>query len=442
MPVSELKQRTIDAIDKGRETIFSIGNEIFRNPELGYREVKTTELVSSFLESMGLEVERNIAVTGCRSILNLASPGPCIALMGELDAIVVKDHKEANAEGHVHACGHNIQIAGLLGAVYGLVQSGVLNELSGKISVMAVPAEEFIELEYRAELRKQGSIHFFGGKQELIYRGYFDDVDMSIMFHALDMGGLKALVGPESNGFIGKKVKYIGKASHAGSAPEQGVNALNAATLGMMNIQAQRETFKDSDRVRVHPIITKGGDIVNVVPADVRMEAYVRARTIEGMVDSNNKVNRALIAGAIAVGADVEIEDISGYLPILKYPEMDNIFRDNLKNLGCENEIQEGGDFTGSFDFGDVSQLMPSLHPMIGGVQGALHTRDFRISDMETAYLLPAKAMAMTVIDLLEANAGKASELLQNFEAPMTKDSYLSLMEENMNCIQSKNMDV
>ena len=123
---------------------------------------------------------------------------------------------------------------------------------------MAVPAEEFVELEYRESLRKKGQISYFGGKQELIHRGYFDDVDMSIMFHALDMGENKALIGPVSNGFIGKKVRFTGKESHAGSAPELGVNALNAATLAMMNIQVQRETFKDSDRVRVHPIITKG----------------------------------------------------------------------------------------------------------------------------------------------------------------------------------------
>jgi len=255
------------------------------------------------------------------------------------------------------------------------------------------------------------------------------------------MNGKKALLGPESNGFIGKKVRFTGKESHAGSAPEEGINALNAATLAMMNMQVQRETFRDEDRVRVHPIITKGGDIVNVVPGDVRMEAYVRARSIEGMKDANDKVNRALKAGAFAVGADIEITEIPGYLPILKYDSMDSLYRNNLKLLGCDPaEIIEGGDFTGSFDFGDVSQLMPSLHPMMGGVEGAIHTVDFRITDPDTAYLLSAKAMALTVVDLLCNGAEEAGEVLKDFTPAMTKESYLALMDENTRVIVETNM--
>lgn len=257
------------------------------------------------------------------------------------------------------------------------------------------------------------------------------------MFHALDLGENKALIGPESNGFIGKKVKFIGKESHAGSAPEEGINALNAAMLAMNNIHAQRETFKDSDRVRVHPIITKGGDIVNVVPADVRMESYVRARTVEGMLDSNTKVNRALKAGAMAVGAEIEITEIPGYLPILRYENMDEIFKGNLEELGLAGKIVEGGDFTGSFDFGDVSHLMPTLHPMIGGIRGSLHTREFQITDEELAYIVPAKAMAMTVVDLLFDGAKGAKDILADFKPVMTKDEYLKFMESNDKIIKA-----
>lgn len=271
---------------------------------------------------------------------------------------------------------------------------------------------------------------YFGGKQELIKKGYFDDIDMAMMFHSLDMGGKNALIGPVSNGFIGKKVRFIGQESHAGSAPEEGINALNAAMLAINNIHAQRETFKDSDKVRVHPIITKGGDIVNSVPADVQMESYVRARTIDGMLDSNNKVDRALKAGAMAVGAKVEITNIPGYLPILRNTELDKLFKENLSFLGIkEEDIIEGGDFTGSFDFGDVSHLMPTIHPMIGGIKGNLHTRDFEIIDEDMAYLLPAKAMALTVIDLLFDDASLGKQILNNFTPAMTKKEYLSFME-------------
>ena len=201
--------------------------------------------------------------------------------------------------------------------------------------------------------------------------------------------------------------------------------------LGISNVHAQRETFKDSDRVRFHPIITKGGDIVNSVPADVRMEAYVRARTIEGMVDSNKKANRGLIAGAYAVGAEIEITEIPGYLPILRHDSMEDILEGNLDLLGLKEDMIKGGDFTGSFDFGDVSHIMPTLHPMFGGISGALHTREFNTVDEDLAILMPSKAMALTVVDLLFDNAEKANEIISNFKPTMTKEEYLTFMQSN-----------
>ncbi|GAA0716851.1 amidohydrolase [Clostridium malenominatum] len=430
MNINELKEKVVKAIDDNRELILKAGKEIYATPELGFKEFKTTEATASFLKNLGLEVEENIAVTGCKATLKGGKPGPNVAIIGELDAISCANHVDAVPGGAVHACGHNVQIAGMLGAALGIVKSGILSELSGNVTIMATPAEEFVELEYRAKLREEGKLTYFGGKQELIKKGYFDDVDMAMMFHSLDMGDKEALIGPVSNGFIGKKVQFIGKESHAGSAPEEGINALNAAMLAMNNIHAQRETFKDSDRVRVHPIITKGGDIVNSVPADVQMESYVRARTIDGMLDSNAKVDRALKAGAMAVGAKVKITNIPGYLPVLKNAELDNLFKENLIFMGMpQDKIIEGGDFTGSFDFGDVSHIMPTIHPMIGGITGNLHTRDFKIVNEEQAYIVPAKAMALTVVDLLFNNAEAGKNILDNFKAKMTKKDYLDFME-------------
>ncbi|MGL4970662.1 MAG: amidohydrolase, partial [Cetobacterium sp.] len=375
MNLNEIKERVIKAIDDNREVILGAGKAMYDNPEFGYKEFKGTEIVSNYFKNeLGLEVEEGIAYTGCRARANKDIEGPKVAILGELDAISCSDHVDSNELGAVHACGHHIQIAGMLGAATGLIKSGILAELGGKVDFMATPAEEFVELGYRTKLREEGKIKYFGGKQEMIYNGSFDDVDMAVMFHALDLGDKKVLTGPVSNGFIGKTVKFIGKESHAGSAPHEGINALNAAMLGINNVHAQRETFKDSDRVRFHPIITKGGDIVNSVPADVRMEAYVRARTIEGMIDANKKVNRGLTAGAYAVGAEIEITELPGYLPILKHDSMEDVLESNLEYLGLKEDMIKGGDFTGSFDFGDVSHIMPTLHPMFGGINGALHT--------------------------------------------------------------------
>ncbi|MCR1899829.1 amidohydrolase [Irregularibacter muris] len=430
MNSKELKEKIIKAIEENKDLIIKTSREIYSTPEYGYKEFQSTKATVKFLKDLGLEVEENIAVTGCKTVMKGGKPGPNIAILGELDAISCATHKDAVETGAVHACGHNHQVAGMLGAALGLAKSGILQELAGNVSIIATPSEEFVELEYRAKLREEGKITYFGGKQELIKKGYFDDVDMAMMFHSSDMGEKDALVGPVSNGFIGKKVRFIGKESHAGSAPEEGINALNAAMLAMNNIHAQRETFKDSDRVRVHPIITKGGNIVNSVPDDVQMESYVRARTIEGMIDSNNKVDRALKAGAMAVGAKVEITNIPGYLPVLNYPEFNELFKNNLLFMGMpEEKIIKGGDFTGSFDLGDVSHLMPTIHPMIGGVKGNLHTRDFQVIDEDLAYVLPAKAMALTIVDLLYKDASTAKNILDNFKPAMTKKEYLDFME-------------
>lgn len=432
MNINEIKERVVKAIDENRELILKAGQDMYDNPEFGYKEFKGTKIVSSYFKNeLGLEVEEGIAYTGCRARSNMDVEGPKVAILGELDAISCSDHLDSNELGAVHACGHHIQIAGMLGAATGLIKSGVLSELGGKIDFIATPAEEFVELGYRTQLRADGKIKYFGGKQEMIYNGTFDDVDMAVMFHALDLGDKKVLTGPVSNGFIGKTVKFIGKEAHAGSAPHEGINALNAAMLGINNVHAQRETFKESDRVRFHPIITKGGDIVNSVPADVRMEAYVRARTIEGMIDANKKVNRGLTAGAYAVGAEIEITEISGYLPILRHDSMEDVLEGNLEYLGLKEDMIKGGDFTGSFDFGDVSHIMPTLHPMFGGIKGALHTREFKTVDDEVAILMPAKALALTVVDLLFAQGKKAKEILGNFRPVMTKEEYLAFMESN-----------
>jgi len=258
------------------------------------------------------------------------------------------------------------------------------------------------------------------------------------MIHSLNLPVEKKVVlGSKGNGFVGKKVQFIGKEAHAGSAPEEGTNALNAAMLAMNNIHANRETFLDGDHIRVHPIITKGGDLVNVVPADVQMETYVRGRTIEGIEDANKKVNRALKAGADAVGAKIKITEIPGYLPLLNNEDMDKVFKDNALTLVKEDEIEEGGEFGGSTDFGDVLHLMPAIHPFIGGVQGNIHTRDFRISDPETAYILPAKIMALTVVDLLFEGAKKANEIIEKFEPAMTKEEYLKFLDKNSRLIEN-----
>ena len=137
----------------------------------------------------------------------------------------------------------------------------------------------------------------------MIARGYLDNVDLSLMIHS--QPSLTCKTAGTSVGFVSKFVKYTGKEAHAGGAPHNGINALNAAQIGLMAIHANRETFRDEDTIRVHPIITKGGDLVNIVPADVRIEAYVRGKTMASVLDASKKVNRSFEAGATAVGSQL-----------------------------------------------------------------------------------------------------------------------------------------
>lgn len=436
MEIQELKKLVLEEIEKNKEKIIEAGRSIYETPELGYKEVKSTKTASDFLKSLGVEVVDNIAVTGCMTSLNTHKNGPKIAVMGELDSVVCPDHKDANEIGNVHCCGHNIQVAGMLGCAVGIINSGVLEHLDGKIDFMAVPSEECIDLEFRKSLQEKNEIKYVGGKQELLYRGTLDGVDMAMQFHALNFDDNKnCVIKSYTNGFVSKHATFIGRASHAGIAPHEGINALNMASLANSNINAQRETFKDEDKVRISTIINHGGDIVNVVPSKVTIEAMVRAATVEAMIDANEKVNRSLHAAAMALGGEVIIEDTIGYLPLDSDNNMNAVFKKNYVELvgGNEDCVVDVIKTAGSTDFGDISQIIPCVHPWIGGVSGSLHTKDYYISDEDLAYIIPAKAMAMTLIDLLVDDAKIAKDVIKNFKPTFTKESYLDFMDKNTN---------
>jgi len=180
----------------------------------------------------------------------------------------------------------------------------------------------------------------------------------------------------------------------------------------------------------VHPIITKGGDLVNIVPADVRLETYVRAATVEAILDANVKVNRALRAGALAMGAEVEIVELPGYLPQTQDPAFTEVFRGNAAAIVGEGEIAQAGHASHSGDLGDVTHIMPAIQPSIGSVDGAFHSKDFRIVDPELAYLGAAKMMAMTAIDLLADGAATARRVVAGFHAPFTRAGYLRFWDD------------
>ncbi|OGK78891.1 MAG: amidohydrolase [Candidatus Rokubacteria bacterium GWC2_70_16] len=424
----DVKQSVCEAIDRRAEQIIGVGESIRRNPELGFKEVRTARLVEETLREIGLSPRGGLALTGVRAERRGAKDGPTLALLGELDALVVAGHPVADAgTGAAHACGHNAQVAGLLGAAMGLLDARAFDHLAGRVVFFAVPAEEYGDVEWRVGQARAGRLEFLGGKPELLRLGHFDDVDLAMMIHTTSQPEMKkAGVAVSNNGCIVKTVRYLGRAAHAGGAPQNGINALYAAQIGLAAINAIRETFRDEDSIRVHPIITHGGSQVNVIPAEVRIETYVRGKTVEAILDANRRVDRALRAGALALGAQAEIETLPGYLPLFNHAGMARHFVANAHALLGADQVTEAGHRSGSTDMGDVSHVMPTLHPYMGGATGSGHGADYAIADQRLAYVEPAKQLALMAVDLLWGEAAAAREILAGWKPRMTKEEYLA----------------
>jgi amidohydrolase len=425
----ELKRAVCEAIERNGNEIIELGERILHHPETGFNENRTAELVAEQMRILGLEPQTGLAVTGVKGRLKGKAPGPRLACIGELDSLRTSDHPLADPHtGAAHSCGHNAQIAGMLGAAMGLSAISASADLAGEMVFFAVPAEEFIDVEERLHRKERGEIEFLLGKPELVAKGHFDDIDMAMMIHvgSHDQMAQRSYVADSSNGALVKQIRFLGRASHAGGAPQLGINALSAALIALNAIHAQRETFYERDTIRIHPIITKGGDAVSVVPAEVHMETFVRGGSREAILDANMKVDRCLRAGAMAMGAEVEINTIPGYLPQRNNRDLAQVFGGNVEALFGPGTFAIGGHRTGSTDMGDIAHMKPVIHPYLASAVGKTHGADFRISEPEHAYLTPAKLLAMTAIDLLYGDAAPARKILAEFRPEMTKGSYLA----------------
>ena len=425
----ERKRILCDTVDRYAEDILAFYESVYSEPELGYKEWKTAEKTKRFLDRFGVPYRDGLAITGIRGDLKGREHKIRVALMGEMDAIVVPAHKDADPlTGAIHACGHVAQLASAMGAAACLSASGIMEELDGDVAVLATPAEEFVELEYRKRLRDEGKIRCLCGKAQMIVDGVFDDIDISIMQHTTIINDdYRAGATSDNNGFVAKMIRYTGKPAHGGTAPWNGINALNAAILGMMGIGLQRETFRDEDHIRIHPIITKGGDIVNTVPSDVRLESYVRGANPKAILEASDKVDRALLAGADAIGAKCDIITFPGDLPSMQCEELNQLMYENLKELVGEGAACHCAGFGGgSSDQGDVSAILPSIQSYFTGATGGLHQENYCMVDKENAVLNAAKAMLMLTVDLLADGAKKGLEVKQNFKPFMTKEQYLT----------------
>ncbi|MBN4064199.1 amidohydrolase [Dehalococcoides mccartyi] len=429
--IAELRATALRTIDAATRDLISAAKSVYQTPETGFNEYKTAAFVQERLQELGFVVETGIARTGMKAVLRGGKPGPTVAVLAELDALRVPSHPGADPDtGAAHACGHHAQIGSLLGVATALSSPELKDALAGNVAFIITPAEEFIEIQDRLELRESGELEFLSGKQEMIRLGTFDDVDMAMMTHtSAGNGGAGISIGGTSNAHVSHQVRYIGKSSHAGGAPDQGVNALQAAMLANTAINSLRETFRESDVVRVHGIISSGGSSVNAVPDDVLYEGRVRAKSVEAIKAIAERVIKCYRAGALAMGASVEVQAVAGYHALHQDPIMQKLFVSNAELILGRDSVSvvpSGQTHGGSTDMGDLSTIMPVIHPYANSASGVGHGHDYLIDDYDRAVVAPAKVMAATVLELLGNGATTARETLSKSKPLMTAEQYVS----------------
>jgi len=439
-----LKKAVTRIITKRADELIAFARDIGANPEVGFQEFRTSRKLAEAVEKAGQKVERGLAITGFKAKhifgRDGAQDGPTVAVIAELDSLRVPEHELSNPEtGAAHACGHHTQPAQLLGVIAALTDAAISEHLSGSVAFIATPAEEFIDVSARLAAHEAGEIGFMSGKQEMMRLGVFDDIDMAMMVHtSAESGTGKFSVGGSSNAHVVQHVRFIGKAAHAGGAPWDGVNALQAANVALVAVNAQRETFQNSDTVRVHGIITDGGVSVNSVPGQVIYEGRVRGRDSEVVDAAAEKIERCFKAGALAVGGEVKITSIPGYMALENDSLMSEMFAANAEGIcGKGSVIRRGPEANrgGSTDMGDLSQIMPVIHPYVSGASGTAHGIDYIITDYKNTVVNAAIAMAHTVIDLLADDAVAGKDVIAKATPPRTRKEYVESQEARMRVI-------
>ena len=406
-----LKKLSSSVIDENAEELRKIGEEIWSCPELNYEEYKAHELLTNFLEKKGFSVERSYAgiETAFRASLP-ESPENRPTSTREPNVCVICEYDALPEIGH--ACGHNLIAEAGLAAGLGLKAAfelsnqpatkgdGSVLPLKGRLTVMGTPAEE-------------GS----GGKVKLIDSGAFDDIDVAMMVHPAPF----SCIMPVCNDCTQLAVTYRGKAAHAAAFPWEGVNALDAAVMAYTAISALRQQMKPS--WRVHGIITNGGVKPNIIPEVASLDYYIRAPKKSELVTLREKVEKCFEAAAKATNCSVEIvEREPTYYNMVNNPILAKVYGKNWKALG--GEFVDVIDVHGSTDMGNVSYVVPSIHPVyrIGSGSEVNHTRDFTsVSNLPEAHmqtLVVAKAMAHTCIDVLTMD-GLLEDIKEQFKVQL-----------------------
>ncbi|WP_404428098.1 M20 family metallopeptidase [Sutcliffiella horikoshii] len=371
-----MKQIITDFLDSHKNDFYEISTYIGENPELGHEEFKSAKVLSDNLSEHGFNVEIGICnlPTAFEAVFDSGKPGPTIGFMCEYDALPEIGH----------ACGHNL--IGTMGIAAGVATSKVIQETGGKVIVFGTPAEETK-----------------GGKVTMAEQGVFDKLDVAMMVHPLH----SYVKSGSSLAMDAIQFEFFGKPAHAAANPEKGINALDAVIQTFNGINALRQHVTSD--TRLHGIIPEGGKAANVVPDYAVAQFYVRAKTRSYVNELVEKVKSIAEGAAMMTGATMKMSNYElSYDNMVTNETLSNIFSEQLISLGVDSEeIVENRDGSGSLDMGNVSLVVPSIHPYIKICNElySCHTTEFRDAALseqgKEAMILGAKAMASTAYELL-----------------------------------------
>jgi amidohydrolase len=373
--LAELKASVAREVDAHREQLIELSLRIHANPELGFQETGAASWLREYLAGHGFSVEAGICglATAFRAVYGTGKP--VIAILAEYDALPQLGH----------ACGHNLIAASAAGA--GLASKPVIDQLGGGILVIGTPAEEV-----------------YGGKVVMAKRGAFENVDIAMMVHP----GTHNTAATQALACQTLEVEFQGRAAHAAAHPEAGINALEAMIQSFNALNSLRQHIRD--RARIHGIITDGGEAPNVVPAHSAGTFIVRAEDDDYLDELKERVIDCFTGAATATGARLEHRwgDVR-YAALRSNLTLARLFRENLESLGRRVRLSDPESALGSTDMGNVSQLVPAIHPevAIAPEEVVIHSPEFALaaaSDAGSRGLTDAaKAMAMTVADLVSS---------------------------------------
>ena len=373
MKIDELKIEVDNKVEVQKPQLVQLSLNIHDNPEVGFHEEKASMWLTSYLENNEFQVERGIAglPTAFQAIYGQESPK--IALLAEYDALPRIGH----------GCGHNIIAASAVGAA--VASKIIVDRVGGSIIVLGTPGEEI-----------------FGGKIDMVKAGIFQGIDVAMVVHP----DIRNIATIQALACISLGVEFVGKPAHAAARPESGINALEAMILAFNSINSLRQHIKGE--ARIHGIITDGGEAPNIVPAHSAADFLIRAPDNDYLEELKGKVLDCFVGAAVASGARLEYKwSDKAYAPMKNNMTLAYLFSQNMESLGRRVEAFDSNFGFGSTDMGNVSQVVPSIHPTIAiaSPEVLIHTPEFAFvagSEMGHRGLLDAaKAMAMTVVDIL-----------------------------------------